>query len=488
MAMRKQLAVGSIWTAGVRAGVSLMGLANTVILARLLTPEDFGLVAVAAVIYAIIGAFTGLSLAAALIQHKNPERAHFDTAWTIELVRGAFVAAILGGIGLFFAFFGDPRIELIMYAFGLTAIISALKNPKLIEFQRRLSFHQELLIQLAEKLASLAAAVAIALIYQSFWAIVAGWVVSQIVVVTLSYLLIPYIPRFTFHHWRALISFSSWVALGSGIRELNWRGDKLMVSAGLGSAALGQYDVGGRLAALPVRESVAPLVHVLFPAFAKLQDETDRLRNAYLRSQRMLAMIAFPVGIGFALVAAPLIEFALGPKWATAGLVIQVLSVLFAIQAIATPFAPLALGLGRTRLLFIRDVINLVVRFPILIVGFVSGGLVGLLVARGVSTAFILWQDLFLARRLTGATFVQQIFSSWRATVASAFMAIIVISLQVLGIHTPTIPHIAILVGAGGISYLAATIGLWLFAGKPDGAEREVIEMVQSFLPKSMRA
>lgn len=488
MAMRKQLAVGSIWTAGVRAGVSLMGLANTVILARLLVPEDFGLVAVAAVIFSIIGAFTGLSLATALIQHRDPQREHYDTAWTIEVLRGACVAAILAGVGFSFRFFGDPRLEFIMYAFSLTAIISALRNPRIIDFQRRLSFHQELLIQLAEKLASLTAAVTIAVIYQSFWAIVAGWLATQIISVLLSYILIPYLPRLSLRHWRGLFSFSSWVALGSGIREVNWRADQLMVSAVLGPAALGQYEVGGRLSALPVRESVAPLVHVLFPAFAKLQDDKERLRNAYLRAQRILALVAFPVGIGFSLVAAPLVEFALGPKWAMAGLVIQVLSTLFAIQAIATPFAPMAMGLGRTRLIFIRDVVNLIVRYPILVIGFFANGLVGLLAARCVSTVFIIWQDLFLARRLTGATFRQQIFSSWRVFAASVFMTGIVLGLQLIGINAPTVADIAILVLSGGLSYLAATLALWVFVGKPDGPEREIIEMARSFRPQSNQA
>ncbi len=485
MAMRKQLAVGSIWTAGVRAGISLMGLANTVILARLLTPEDFGLVAVASVVFAIISAFTGLSLAAALIQHKDPQREHYDTAWTLEVMRGVFVGALLCGIGVFFAIYGDPRIELIMYAFGATAIIGALKNPRIIDFQRRLSFKQELLIQLAEKFASIVAAVTIALIYQTFWAIVAGWLASQIISVVLSYLLIPYLPRISLRHWRSLFSFSSWVALGSGIRELNWRGDKLMVNAVLGPSVLGQYDVGGRLSALPVRESVAPLVHVLFPAFSKLQEESARLRNAYVRAQRILAMVAFPVGIGFALVAGPLVEFALGPGWATAGLVIQVLSTLFALQAIATPFAPMAMGLGRTKLIFIRDVINLVVRFPILIAGFLMGGLIGLLAARCVTTFFIIGQDLFLARRLTGASFVQQIFPSWRAAAASIAMVVVVLGLQILGIAAPTVLDIAVLVVSGSISYVGVTIGLWWLAGKPEGPEREILEMVQSFLPNS---
>lgn len=488
MAMRRQLAVGSIWTAGVRAGVSLMGLANTIILARLLTPGDFGLVAVAAVIFTIISAFTALSLSEALVQHPNPQRAHYDSAWTLSLMRGVFVAVILSGIGLFFAVYGDPRLELIMYAFALTALIDAVRNPKLIDFQRRLSFHQELLIQLAEKLASLVAAVTIALIYQSFWAIVAGWVVSRAIAVILSYLLIAYLPRVSLHEWRRLFSFSGWVALGSGIREVNWRADQLLVGGVAGEASLGQYNVGGRLATLPVRESVSPLVHVLFPAFAKLQDSKHRLRDAYLRAQRMMALIAFPVGVGFALVAAPLVEFAMGPKWAMAGLVIQVLSTLFAIQAIATPFAPMAMGLGRTRLIFLRDVINLVVRFPVLVIGFFAGGLVGLLIARAITTVFIVWQDLFLAKRLTGAALTMQIVSSWRAMVSVLVMAAIVIGLQLAGIDDPTVPHLALLMIAGGLTYIAATIGLWTMCGRPAGPEAEILDMVQSLRVPFRRA
>ena len=488
MAMRKQLAVGSLWTAGVRAGISLLGLASTIILARLLTPEDFGLVAVAAVIYAIVGAFTGLSTSAALIQNKSPERDHYDSALTIEIIRGGLVAFVLFIIGLFISFYGDPRVALVMYAFSLIALIGSLRNPKLVDFQRRLSFQQDLLIQLADKFTGLFVSVTIALIFQSFWAIVAGWVASQLVTILLSYILIPYLPRITLKHWRSLFGFSSWVALGSGVRELNWRGDKLMVNAVLGPSMLGQYEVGGRLSALPVRESVAPLVYVLFPAFSRLQDEGERLKNAYLRAQRILVMVALPVGIGFALVAMPLVEFALGPKWAVAGLVIQVLSTLYAVQALITPFGPMALGLGRTRLLFLRELVNLGVRFPILVIGFFTGGFIGLLFARCVGTVFTLVQDLYLARYLIGTTFREQLLPTWRPVAAALIMTGVVLGLQILGVNAPTVTHIAILVIAGGVTYLASIVGLWWLAGKPNGPEQEVIEMVQTFLPQAKPA
>lgn len=486
--MRKRLAVGSIWTAGVRAAVSLMGLISTVILARLLTPEDFGLVAIAAVIFAIIGAFSQLSLAEALIQHASPKRAHYDSAWTMGVLRGLGVAVILAVIGAGFAAFGDPRIAFVMLAFGFTALITGVQNPKIVEFRRRLSFHQELLIQLAEKLAGLIAAVTIALIYQSFWAIVIGALASQLVSMVLSYVLIPYLPRVSLHEWRSLLSFSGWIALGSGVREVNWRADQLLVGALLGTPMLGQYNVGGRLASLPVQESIAPLVHVLFPAFAKLQDDPDRLRDAFLRAQRLLAMIAVPVGVGFALVAEPLVAFILGPEWAAAGLVIQVLSAVFAIQALATPFMPMAMGLGRTRLIFVRDLINLVVRYPIIIIGLFWGGLVGLLAARCITGTFILLLDLILSRRLIGVTILGQVFASWRAGVAAGLMALAVWGMQLSGIHAATLTHLAILIGTGATTYLIATLALWLLSGKPSGPEREVVDMLKVFRPQSHRA
>lgn len=485
--MRKRLAIGSIWTAGVRAAVSLMGLISTVVLARLLTPEDFGLVAVAAVVFAIISAFSQLSLAEALIQHAEPKREHFDSAWTMGVLRGLGVSFFLIIIASGFAAFGDPRIAFVMGAFGFAAMMNGLQNPRIVEFRRRLSFHQELLIQLAEKLAGLIAAITIAVIYQSFWAIVIGALASQLVSLILSYVLIPYLPRFSLHEWRSLLSFSGWIALGSGVREVNWRADQLLVGALLGTPMLGQYNVGGRLASLPVQESIAPLVHVLFPAFAKLQNEPDRLRDAFLRSQRLLAMIAVPVGVGFALVAEPVVAFVLGPQWAAAGLVIQVLSAIFAIQVLASPFLPMAMGLGQTRLIFVRDIINLIVRYPIIIVGLFWGGLIGLLLARCITGTFILLLDLLLSRRLIGVSVQRQILASWRVGVSAGLMALAVWAMQLSGFYEPALIDIAILIAVGVVTYLASTLLLWVLSGKPAGPEQEIVNMLDVFRPGTQR-
>ncbi len=141
----------------------------------------------------------------------------------------------------------------------------------------------------------------------------------------MSYILIRYKPRFSVTHWRNLFSFSSWLALSSGLNALNYRADQLALGALLRNAPLGQYTVGDNLASLPVRESTAPISNVLFPAFSRLQDDPARLRDAFLRSQRLLVAMALPIGVGFALVAGPFINPVLGPQRTDAALVAQIL-------------------------------------------------------------------------------------------------------------------------------------------------------------------
>jgi O-antigen/teichoic acid export membrane protein len=477
--VRKQLAVGAIWTAGGRVVINLIGLASMLVLARLLTPEDFGLVAIATIVFAIINSFTELSCAAALIQHKDPQREHYDTAWTLNILRALLVSvALCISAHPAAAIYGDERLVAIMYVLGAVALSGGLANPRLVEFRRRLSFHQEIVIELAIRTIGFVVGATIAYVFRSYWALVIASLAGQATGLILSYVLIPFMPRPCLTHWRSLFSFSGWLVLSSGVSAINYRVDQLAIGAVLGKAPLGQYTVGDNLASLPVREATAPLVQVLFPAFARLQDDAIRRRDTYLRSQRLLVAAALPVGLGFAMVAAPLVQLALGPQWTSVALVIQILSVVFAVQAISTPLIPLAMGLGRTRLLFLRDLLNIAVRYPLVFLGLFSGGLPGLLIARCASGLFGIGLDLYLARRLTGAGMLSQVTSSWRAIAASGIMVASTLGLGATGIDHATFVDLAVLVVAGATSYLGATVLLWLAAGRPAGPEREVLGLL----------
>jgi O-antigen/teichoic acid export membrane protein len=291
----------------------------------------------------------------------------------------------------------------------------------------------------------------------------------------MSYVLIHYRPRFSIAHWRNLFSFSSWLALSSGLNALNYRADQLALGAVLGPAPLGQYSMGDNLASLPVRESTAPISNVLFPAFSRLQDDPARLRDAFLRSQRLLVAMALPIGVGFALVAGPFINLVLGPEWTSAALVAQVLGAVLAAQAFSMPVTPLAMGLGRTRLLFVRDIVNIVVRYPLIFVGLFTGGLLGLLLARCISGTIAILIDMYLARRLADVGLVKQFVANARPIAATLVMAACVWAIGAASAGSPEMLQLALMIPAGGISYFGTTAALWLAAGKPAGTEREAL-------------
>lgn len=472
----KRLTVGAMWTAGGRIISNLLGLVSQLTVARLLTPDDFGLVALASVIFFIVQAVTELSLSSALIQHKDPQREHYDTAFTLSIFRSLAIALVLV-ISAFplAAVYHDDRLIGICFMLGVTAFVSGLINPKLVVYRRQLSFHQEIYTDLINKVVGLVVAVVIAVMYKSYWALVLGSLASQLAQVVMSYVLIHYRPRFSVAHWRNLFSFSSWLALSSGLNALNYRADQLALGAMLGNAPLGQYSMGDNLASLPVRESTAPISNVLFPAFSRLQDDPARLREAFLRSQRLLVAMALPIGVGFALVAGPFINLVLGPQWTDAALVAQILGAVFAAQAFSMPVTPLAMGLGRTRLLFVRDIVNIVVRYPLIFVGLFTGGLLGLLLARCVSGTTAILIDMYLARRLADVGLVRQVVSNGRPIAATLVMAASVWMVGVLSAGSPELVQLALMIPAGGISYFGTTVALWWAAGRPAGTEREVL-------------
>ncbi|MBA1345632.1 lipopolysaccharide biosynthesis protein (plasmid) [Rhizobium indicum] len=478
--VRKQLSVGAMWTAGGRVVSNLLGVVSMLVLARLLSPADFGLVTLATIVLSIIAAITELSLSSALIQHKSPQREHYNTAWTLNMLRAAAIAVLLVSAGYPVAWaYQDDRLIGIFFALGGGALISGLVNPRLVDFRRRLSFHQEIFIELINRVVGVVVAVVIALIFRSYWALVIGTLASQVAGVIMSYVLLPYLPRISFAHWRNLFSFSGWVALSSGLNELNWRADQLALGAMLGAAPLGQYTVGDKLASLPVRETTAPIASLLFPVFARLQDDPERLRHAFLRSQGLLVAAALPVGIGFALVAEPFVSMVLGPAWSSAALVAQVLGAVFAIIAFKMPVTPLAMGLGCTRSLFQLDLAFIFVRFPLIFAGLVWGGLVGLLFARCISAAIGILMYVFLARRLTGVSVRAQLLACWRSIVAALVMAGCVWGVGLMITDRSESLQLAIMIPIGGIGYFGASFVLWLASGKPAGPEREALDLLQ---------
>lgn len=485
---------GAVWATLTRLLVNAIGLVSTIVLARLLVPEDFGLVAIASAAAMIFASATELSLSNALIQHDDPQDDHFHTAFTLNLIRGLILAVLIAALGLVLATaYNDARLFALMAVLGMSYPIGGLLNPRLVVFERRLEFKQWMILSSGEKFAGFCVAVAIAFAFRSYWALVLGVIASQVTRVALSYFLIAYSPRLSVNAWRELMSFSIWLSFGQLVQSLNWRADPLLLGAFLPTKTIGQFSMGTRVVNIVIGELLHPLSQVLFPAFAQLKNEPARLREGYLRAQGLLHMFAIPIGIGCTVIAGPLVLIILGEKWLGVVPIIQFLaipaSIKFPIQINA-----IAMALGKTRALFMRDVRALCIRVPMILAGLIFGpslgvsALIGALIGHAVSSLTNSVLNMRLIGQISEVSFVDQLLPIMRPTLASGGMAVCAVvllaRLQEAQLPGGLIVALLICVCVGALVYAGLLGLLWLISGRPNGAEKDAATIASSYLPK----
>lgn len=470
--------------------VNVLGAFSMVILARLLTPADYGIFAIGAAVIAILSSITDLSIGQALIQRSEIDDDHINTAWTLNFLRVVPIGGVMFLISpLIATSFNDQRLTGVLIALTAGWMLTGFISPKITLFQRQLLFGQQVLINITQKLVSVIATIAIAVIYKSYWALVYGTMVSSLVTLVISYIVAPFMPRFTLKYAREIFSFSAWVSLGQLINTLNWRIDYLLIGKFLNPHDIGYYSMGSNLALLPTREAITPLTKTLFPGFATMKDDLTRLRSAYSRAQNFVTAASLPVGVGMALLADPILRLMLGEQWLPAIFIVQTLSLIYAIQTIGTQVAPLAMALGETRLMFIRSVQLLAIRLPILIAGLYLAGIKGMVVARLIAGLISIGINLRLVNHLIGLSVWHQLRANERAIASTAIMAGCVLAAHAITPHSSTgtlalILQVMQLSALGAVAYCASSYLLWTLAGRPFGPETDAQQMLTKLLSR----
>lgn len=484
---------GSAWIASARLIVNALAAISTIVIAIFLTPADVGLVAIGATLAAIATSVTEMSLNQALVRHADPTADHFSTVWTLNALRGLLLFAIMAAAAYPVAeTYEDPRLTPIVVLFGLSVFLACLNNPRRVVLQRKLIFWQEFVLNVSQKLAGVIASIAVAVIYQTYWALVVGALVTSLTSMAVSYMAVPFRPRITLRYWRELISFSGWLTVSQIINTLNWRFDYLLVGKLLGQAPLGQYSVGSNLALLPTREAITPLTITMFPAFSTIASEPARLAAAYQRGQAFLTALALPAGIGAALIAEPMIRLLMGEQWTPAIFVVQALAPVFAFQTIGQFSQPLGMALGQTRLLFFRDLQLFFIRMPIIIVCTIFFGFQGLVLGRTLAGLLSIGFNVQLVKRFTGIGLLAQLAVNGRSLFSVAVMAAGTIALTYL--MPVAQDRVGLMIDAGarflvaGTLFCATMIGTWLLLKKPIGPENELLRLWQQLLNRRKTA
>lgn len=473
--VRERLVKGAFLVTAGRLLGNLIGLASMVVLARWLTPGDFGLVALATTILAIMSTLTNVSLSAALIQQAEVTQDHLDTAFTLNSLRGLAVALVACVAAAPIAYFAkEPRLLLLVVVLSPTLILEGIANPRQAMMLKQLNYWPQLLMQLSQKVMTLVVSVAVALALRSYWALPLGALAGQLASTAISYTILPYRPRIGFRRIRDMWSFSIWLTLGQAVTTITWRLDSLVVGTVLGRTPLGYYTVGENVANLPTREATMPLYATLFPALAALRDSPEQIARAYQRAQTFLTAVALPLGVGTSLVAEPLVNVMLGAGWEPAVPVVQVLATAAAFCTLSSLTHSLGMATGNTRLLFRRDWQVLITRVPIVIGLMYLYGMPGVLVGRAIAAVIDTGANLLIAAEISGVSCWRQLRANLRSFLGIIVMALVVLALPKLG---GDIAQIALKGSVGAAVYVAVRFASWRLLGKPDGPEVELLSL-----------
>lgn len=478
-----RVASGAAWMMGLRTFQRFMGLIRTVILARLLVPEDFGLVAMAFALYALIEMIGAFGLDLALIRDQKAERRHYDTAWTIKLIYQT-----LGALVLVFAaphaaaFFDDARVEAIVYAFAAISFLHGFENIGIVAFRKELTFRKEFLFGFGKKASAVAVTIAMGFYLQSYWALVLGSLTSAVVGLSLSYAMHPYRPRIDLSGWRDLIGFSAWITFNNAAMYAQGRGPDWIVGRLTGADGLGAYRVATDIAKLPTSELYAPIMRAVFPGFAKVAHDLPRLRRGYLLAQGLVTLATVPAALGVVGVAEPLVWLLLGENWLDTIPLIQVLAVLGATRILHGNRFSLFMALNKPYWVGIFVLADVLLTLP----------LMAYLLWTGYGLEVAVWSKVFASSTLMpfGVMLVSHYLQMpsraffavvWRPVFASLVMLAgllgTVAALPTVTSSASGAAQLLILVPLGVATYALALLASWFASGRPEGAEMRALEM-----------
>jgi O-antigen/teichoic acid export membrane protein len=475
----RRFARGAGWLYAYRWLERLLDLVSIVVLARILSPDDFGLVAIAASFVTIVEGLAAFDVNRALIRARDDHPDLFDTAWTLSVLRGIAAALAMAAVAPLLT---DPRIGAVVYVLALTPILTGLANPRFVTFERQLVYSKLAVLTVGARAGSVAVTVLVAVLTRSYWALVVGLLAGSLISLALSYLLRPYRPRLSLARFSEIFGFSGWLSLTTIVTTLSMETDKLIVGRLLGVADAGLYFMTQRVGVLPTRELISPLQRILFPSFSELADDPARLRRVVRESINVLGTLGLAAGCGFALLTNDIVPLALGKRWVTIVPLLTVLVPYLGLRATLSMALPCVMALGRTRLLFRVSLVYAFVHLPAFIGGTALFGLPGAIwsiVAAGIAYSYL---NAWLLRRTVGISLGEILCQLRRPLAAAAVMVGIVLAAgaaapAALFSETGSWLSLAIKTLLGGAVFCATQYALWRLEGRPEGVERRLLQL-----------
>lgn len=350
MGYLKDTVKGVSWMGGFRVANRGLTFVKTAILARLLTPAQFGVFGIATLAVALLEVLTETGINIFLIQDEGDLGKYVDTAWLVSILRGLLITIILLLISHPVSrFFNAPDSYQVLLLISLVPFVRGFVNPSEIKFQKNLEFHKEFWFRFAILFIDTLVAVGLSFLTHSVFALVWGMFAGVILELVLSWAIIKPRPRIAFDSTKVkhVIDRGKWVTMAGIFNYLFQNGDNMTVGKLLGEAPLGIYSVAYKISSLPISEISDVFVKVTFPVYVKIAGDLSRLKQAFIKTMLSSSILVILGGALIYCLAGPIVAILLGPQWSLAVPVVRILSVFGIVKGILGPSLSLFLAVGK---------------------------------------------------------------------------------------------------------------------------------------------
>lgn len=484
----RHVLLGALVSLGGSVGSRILGFIALAVLARLLLPADFGIVATAMIFVGLFRALVSRQFHLALVREHELKESHFNTAFTLSFIWGTASGVLLFvSAGILSQWMGEPQIGPILRVMAFLLVLEGLQSPAFARFERDLDLRPDVLCEWIGKSAQYITSISLAFLFQSYWALVIGQLAFTVLRVSLSYIFAPYRPRIDFSHVKEFLSFGGWLS-GTGLAGYALAfADITLIALRLGPASVGIYNLAAEIVRMATDYLAMPLARAIYPGLSAVINDKHRFRKAFLNSVQCLLGMMLPIGAGLALVASEVVSLLLGNNWSVAAPVIVILSPAAAFATVSFAAQSVIMAEGRTRAMFARNVVVALLQFPLIWVGIAWAGLEGAAIGRAIGMSIHGLLSLMIAAPIAGLSVGALLLAPWRTYAATAIMVFGTIWFDSVVLSSWGVSPLFLLVSKilfASLFYSAVHLSLWLIAGRPRGFEELLLNRIFRFQKK----
>lgn len=478
--VNKKIAKGAIWMVAMRLSMKTISIVSTMILARLLSPDDFGLMALASSVYAFIELIRAFGFDTVLIQNQKASHTHYDTAWTMQVFFSITCAAIIVLVSKSASiYFDDYRLHEVLSMMAVIIIINGFENIGVVDFRKKFAFNKEFTYKIIVKFSGFIVTIFLAWYWRNYWALLFGIFTTNVISLILSYTMHSYRPSITLKAWKEILGFSSWLFINNILLFFNQHSQNFILGKIDSANSVGLFAMSNEIASIARAEIVAPMNRAAYPGYAQIADNIGNLKDTYLKVISKISLIAIPSSIGVYIVAPVLVPVLLGDGWLNAIETMQFLALANTIICVDTNTTYILLALKKqyinTIIEFLRVSLFTTFLFLFIPIYGVAGAGISLLLV----SIIIFPINLLILRIKLNVKLLDLMKILYRPIISSLLMVYCVNKYFEL---TSEVSIVVLLcaISVGVLSFVSSLVLQWMLVGRPDSDEKLLLGYIRN--------